>query len=89
MAGVVSSHDLEIAYLFGDEGHLEYLFGDREIDSLDRYLAQFSILDTTAAVFVFAALCLLAIMVGKMRIILHCVHSVLCFLACTHSALLP
>jgi hypothetical protein len=34
MAEVASGHDLEIAYLFGDEGHLEYLFGDGEIDSL-------------------------------------------------------
>jgi hypothetical protein len=34
MAGIASDRDLEMAYLFGDEGHLVYLFGEREIDSL-------------------------------------------------------
>jgi hypothetical protein len=82
---MTSDHHLEMAYLFGDEGYLDYLFGDREVNSFDRCLAQFLILDTTAmAAFIFAALCLLSIIAGSMRVILRCVHSVPGFLAGTH-----
>ena len=78
----MSDSDLEIAYLFGDEGHLDYLFGDREVDILDHCLARFLILDTTAtAAFIFAALCLLSITVGNMQTILRYVRSTHSFLA--------
>ncbi|KAN0068284.1 hypothetical protein V8E54_013480 [Elaphomyces granulatus] len=73
-----SAHDLEMAYLFGDEGHLEYIFADMKVDFLDRCFAHFLILDTTTtAAFVFAALCLASIVVGNLWIIFRCVRSVL------------
>jgi hypothetical protein len=76
-----SNHDLEMAYLFGDEGHLEYIFADMKADFLDRCFARFLILDTTTmAAFVFAALYLVSIMVGNLWIIFRCVHSILGFL---------
>jgi hypothetical protein len=79
---MTSDHDSEMAYLFGDEGHLTYLFGDSEIGILDQWLTLFVILDTTTiATFIFAALCPLSIVVGNMQTVLRYVPSVHSFLA--------
>ena len=52
------------------------------MDCFDRALAWLLILDTTTmAAYVFAALCLLSIMVGNMGMVIHCMRFVLDFLA--------